>query len=127
MAAPTANGAAAPEGAAAVAAAKADAAHAKDVQTVQVGICAECASHQRVASGCIFYLRNLLARQLTRYQFVGCLLTTVLMYWEQDIRRDAFWLQRRITKAFGTMEPAEAQQLAEKVFKVLEVGLVLAA
>jgi N-terminal helicase PWI domain len=39
----------------------------------------------------------------------------------QEIRRDAFWLQRRVSSAFGSMDAAEAQQLAEKIFRTLEV------
>jgi hypothetical protein len=40
----------------------------------------------------------------------------------QDIRRDAFWLQRRIAEEFGSsMDAGAAQQLSEKVFKTLEV------
>lgn len=40
----------------------------------------------------------------------------------QEIRRDAFWLQRRITEEFGSaMDAGAAQQLSEKVFKTLEV------
>lgn len=39
----------------------------------------------------------------------------------QAIRRDAFWLQRRVASAFGGMDAAEAQQLAEKIFQTLEV------
>lgn len=41
----------------------------------------------------------------------------------QDIRRDAYWLQRRVAQEFGSaMDAAESQQLSEKVFKTLEVG-----
>ena len=41
----------------------------------------------------------------------------------QEIRRDAFWLQRRVSSAFGSMDAAEAQQLAEKIFRTLEVTM----
>jgi N-terminal helicase PWI domain len=44
----------------------------------------------------------------------------------QEIRRDAFWLQRRVSSAFGSMDAAEAQQLAEKIFRTLEVRVVIA-
>lgn len=41
----------------------------------------------------------------------------------QDIRRDAFWLQRRIAEEFGSsMDAGAAQQLSEKVFKTLEAS-----
>lgn len=43
----------------------------------------------------------------------------------QEIRRDAFWLQRRVTSAFGSLDAAEAQQLAEKIFRTLEVKLCI--
>ena len=39
----------------------------------------------------------------------------------QDMRRDAFWLQRRITQAFSDMDADQAQQLAENVFSKLQV------
>lgn len=51
--------------------------------------------------------------------------STSLTVWRrpcvQEIRRDAFWLQRRVSNAFGSMDAAEAQQLAEKIFATLEV------
>ena len=39
----------------------------------------------------------------------------------QEMRRDAFWLQRRIAQAFGGMDADTAQALAEKVVVTLQV------
>lgn len=36
---------------------------------------------------------------------------------------DAYWLQRRISKAFGDIDPNAAQKLAEDVFEALQVGV----
>ena len=35
---------------------------------------------------------------------------------------DAYWLQRKISKAYGDIDPNTAQRLAEDVFAALEVG-----
>lgn len=35
---------------------------------------------------------------------------------------DAYWLQRRVSKAFGDIDPNAAQKLAEDVFEALQVG-----
>jgi len=35
---------------------------------------------------------------------------------------DAYWLQRRISKAFGDIDPNAAQKLAEDTFEALQVG-----
>ena len=48
-----------------------------------------------------------------------------LLWLLQEIRRDAFWLQRRVSSAFGSLDAAEAQQLAEKIFRTLEVKLCI--
>ena len=42
----------------------------------------------------------------------------------QEMRRDAFWLQRRVAQAFGGMDADTAQALAEKVFVTLQVRRV---
>jgi aldehyde:ferredoxin oxidoreductase len=55
----------------------------------------------------------------TRHLVITCDNISVCLL--QEIRRDAFWLQRRVSSAFGSMDAAEAQQLAEKIFKTLEV------
>lgn len=34
---------------------------------------------------------------------------------------DAYWLQRRVSKAFGDIDPNAAQKLAEEAFAALEV------
>ena len=39
----------------------------------------------------------------------------------QEMRRDAFWLQRRVSQAFSALDADQAQQLAEKVFVTLQV------
>lgn len=39
----------------------------------------------------------------------------------QEMRRDAFWLQRRVSQAFSAMDADAAQALAEKVFVTLQV------
>jgi len=41
----------------------------------------------------------------------------------QELRRDAFWLQRRVSLAFSSLDADQAQQLAEKVFATLQVCL----
>ncbi len=38
----------------------------------------------------------------------------------QEMRRDAFWLQRRISRAMPDKEADAAQQLAESVFAALQ-------
>jgi N-terminal helicase PWI domain len=40
------------------------------------------------------------------------------------IRRDAYWLQRRISSAMAGLDPSQAQTLAEKVFQALQARLV---
>ena len=41
----------------------------------------------------------------------------------QEMRRDAFWLQRRISRAMPDKEADAAQQLSESVFAALQVSL----
>ena len=41
----------------------------------------------------------------------------------QEMRRDAFWLQRRISRAMPDKEADAAQQLAESVFAALQASL----
>lgn len=50
-------------------------------------------------------------------------LQNVRVWSPQEIRRDAFWLQRRVSSTFGSLDAAEAQQLAEKIFRTLKVKL----
>lgn len=45
----------------------------------------------------------------------------------QEMRRDAFWLQRRISRAMPDKEADAAQQLSESVFAALQVLLPLRA